>query len=68
MSNDRLKADWDDICDTTYTGSWSSLGAKCKDLSRRAWGVLNSLGPSVDEYLKEFAEAEKEKDVGYVQD
>ena len=67
LSNDRLKADWDDICSTTYaTWWWSSIRDDCRQLSRVAWRVLNSQGPSVDEYLNEYES--KKNDVGYIQD
>ena len=66
LSNDRLKADWQDICEATYSLVWVVQETDCKSKSTLAWRVLNSRGPSVDEYLDEYAL--RVEDVGYVQD
>lgn len=60
FSNDRLKADWDHICSITYTGRWSLIGVSCRKLSNKAWKVLNSHAPSVEEYMTDA------NDIGYV--
>ena len=60
LSNDRLKADWLDICSATYTGGWSIYEQPCRALSTVAWEALR-FWTSVEAYSANV------EDIGYVQ-